>query len=267
MTDVFSCEIVENRRLTDRAFAVTVLSEDIAAAARPGQFVHVACGPGRLLRRPFGVCRAGDGKVVIIVEVKGAGTRWLSERRVGDGLDILGPLGNGFSMPGGGVLVVGGGLGVAPLLFAAEASKAADTPTVAVLGFRDSGAVILKDEFEAVCDKVFVATDDGGFGIHGNAPTVLAGLLEGGALCGGSGLSANNPCKAVLACGPRAMLARVADVCRRFGVPCQVSLEERMGCGVGACMVCACEMGGDGARRMSRVCKDGPVYDAAEVLW
>jgi dihydroorotate dehydrogenase electron transfer subunit len=131
---------------------------------------------------------------------------------------------------------------------------------VAVLGFRDKGAVILKDGFESVCDKVFVATDDGSVGIHGNAPSVLEGLLGGGGL-------AENGYRAVLACGPRAMLAGVADVCRRHDVPCQVSLEERMGCGVGACMVCACEIERSGERRMGRVCKDGPVYQATDVAW
>jgi len=187
-----------------------------------------------------------------VFEVKGDGTRWLSEREPGDMLDVLGPLGNGFSIPDGKVVVVGGGVGTPPMLFAAESAIGEVT---AILGFRDIGRVILEREFKEVCDKVYVSTDDGSYGIRGSVVAPLKSLLESGAY------------EAVLACGSRVMLASVAALCVEHGVKCQVSLEERFGCGVGACVVCACKTHRDGEQRMSRVCVDGPVFDAVDGVW
>ena len=249
---VYSCEIVNNDKLTDSVYDMTVLCPEISCKARAGQFVSVKCGEERLLRRPISICGADGGKLRFVFEVKGEGTKWLSGRAQGQTLDILGPLGNGFDISDGNIIVVGGGVGSPPLLYAAASSKGVVT---AVLGFRDSGRIILENEFRAVCDSVYITTDDGSRGFHGTVTAPLTGLLESG----GFG--------AVFACGPRAMLSPVAEICEIFGVPCQVSLEERMGCGVGACVVCACATVKGGAQYMSRVCKDGPVFDAREVVW
>ena len=139
------------------------------------------------------------------------------------------------------------------MLFAAESAKGSVT---AILGFRTSENAILLDEFADVCETVIVTTDDGSLGIHGT----VAGPLEG--------LLIKSEHSAVIACGPRPMLSAVAEICKRHGVPCLVSLEERMGCGVGACVVCACATkAADGALQMSRVCKDGPVFNASDVVW
>ena len=242
MADVYSCEVLYNKRLADRVFEVAASCGELASAARPGQFLHIRCG-ALPLRRPISVCRVRGDAVSLVFEVKGEGTRFLSGAAPGDFLDALGPLGNGFGEQKGDVLLVGGGMGVPPLLFAAESAKG----STALLGFRDAGKVILIDEFEAACGHVRVATDDGSFGAGGS----VAGLL-------GDEL-ARRSYSIVLACGPTAMLRSVAGICGRAGVPCRVSLEERMGCGVGACLVCACEMSGGGA--MARVCRDGPVFD------
>jgi len=252
MPDVFTCEVVGNDMLTDFAFAVTASCGGLVAQTRPGQFIHIRCGGERLLRRPFGVCSVHGDALRFVFEVKGEGTRWLSMRKPGSTLDILGPLGNGYSIPEGDVIVVGGGLGAPPMLFAAETAKGRAT---AVLGFRDSSRIILSNEFEEACDKVYITTDDGSFGICGTVAAPLSELLKSGRY------------SAVLACGQRAMLLAVAAICKNYGIPCQVSMEERMGCGVGACMVCACATVIDGAERMSRVCKDGPVFDANDVVW
>ena len=200
---------------------------------------------------PLSIRDAQGDTLTLVFERKGAGTRYLSERRAGDALDILGPLGNGFELREGKYLLVGGGIGVPPLLFAAKRAEGAD----AVLGFRTKDAVILEDEFRAACGNVAVTTDDGSYGYFGTVAAPLREYLEVGGYAG------------VLACGPRAMLRAVAEVCAEYNVPCQVSMEERMGCGVGACLVCACETLEGGARAMRRVCKDGPVFRAEEVCW
>jgi len=249
---VYFCETIVNEKIAGGLFDITVFCDELASTARAGQFVSIRCGDGVLLRRPVSICSVRRGTVRFVFEVRGYGTRWLSNCKTGDKIDVLGPLGNGFLQPEGDFLVVGGGIGVPPLLFAAEAAKGGAT---AVLGFRDSGRVILKSDFEAVCNDVHIATDDGSFGIHGTVVKPLEGLLDSGAF------------EAVLACGPRDMLQGVAGLCERYSVPCQLSMEERMGCGVGACLVCACETVVDGDVFMSRVCKDGPVFDAREVVW
>lgn len=252
MAGVYECEIVEKRELAESVFAIAVERGELAARSRAGQFAGINCGGGSLLRRPLSICDARGDTVEFVFEVKGEGTRRLADYPAGGCLDILGPLGNGFDIPDGKILVAGGGVGVPPLLFAA---CSAPGRVDAVLGFRDSGRIILKDRFEEVCGDVRVTTDDGSYGIAGTISGPLEELLEKGGY------------EAVLACGPRAMLGAAAALCGRYGVPCQVSVEERMGCGIGACLVCACATVADGGTRMSRVCKDGPVFNATELVW
>ncbi len=221
----------------------------------PGQFVHIKCGPQRLLRRPISVCScqsgpAGDDLLTVVFEVRGEGTAWLAQRREGDCLDVLGLLGNGFHMePQGRYLLVGGGIGVPPMLGCAEN---APSRCDAVLGFRDSSHALLLNEFSAHCGSVAVATEDGSLGERGFVTGPVEALLE------------KNRYDAVLCCGPRPMLKAVAGLAARLGLPCQVSLEERMACGVGACLGCAVPMA-DGS--MKHVCKDGPIFNAGEVDW
>ena len=256
MPGSYLCEVIENNEINDNTFAVTVNCGALASCARAGQFVHIKCGEALILRRPVSICRTRGDAFTFVFEVKGKGTGWLSAALPGQKLDILGPLGNGFTMPDcGNILVVGGGIGTPPLLFAAETAAEPAGAVTAVLGFRNADRIILREEFEAACDKVYISTDDGSSGFHGTVAGPVESLLSGGGF------------SAVLACGPRVMLSAVARFCGRYGVPCQVSLEERMGCGVGACLVCACATVRDGAQRMSRVCRDGPVFDAKEVVW
>jgi len=251
MPDRYFCQIIEHEEIASSIFAVTIgwKSEDMP---RPGQFIHIKCGDGLLLRRPISVCSVGNNTLKFVFEVKGDGTRWLSERCAGTALDIIAALGNGFSLPDGDIIIVGGGIGVPPMLFAAQAAKGS---VAAILGFRNAERVILEHEFNEACDTVTVTTDDGSYGNSGPVIKPLETLLK------------NGKYSAVLACGSRAMLSVVTKVCADHGVACQVSMEERMGCGVGACLVCACATKIDGNDHMSRVCKDGPVFNAEEVVW
>ena len=252
------CKIIEKKHLSADAISLTLEAGDMVSTSRacPGQFVHIRCGEGQLLRRPISVCswtmsRTGD-TLTVVFEVRGEGTAWLARREVGDTLDVLGLLGSGFVIRPGIYLLVGGGIGVPPMLWCARETSHAST---AILGFRTREKAILLDEFEKTCGKTFVATDDGSLGYHGFVDALVRQELA---------TQAPGYYEAVLACGPRPMLKSVAAAAAEFGVPCQVSMEERMGCGVGACLVCACDMA-DGSRR--HVCKDGPVFNAEEVDW
>ena len=221
----------------------------------PGQFVHIRCGEPRLLRRPISVCACQsdvpEDLLSVVFEVRGQGTAWLAEREEGDSLDVLGLLGNGFQMEREGrYLLAGGGIGVPPLYGCAQFCGGR---AVAVLGFRSAQRAILLEPFGKVCEDVRLYTDDGSLGATGFVADGVRAVLD-----------KDKNFTAILACGPKPMLRGVAAAAGEYGVPCQVSMEERMACGVGACLGCAIQMA-DGTMR--HVCKDGPVFDAQEVDW
>jgi len=245
------CEILASQQISDMTYAITVDAGEIALSAQPGQFIHILCGDAGYLRRPISICDAAGSQLKIVFDAVGEGTRWLSRKKSGY-LDIMGPLGKGFDLSGRNILLVGGGIGAPPLLFAA---KRAIGIVTGILGFRCRERAILLKDFQAYCQRVYLTTNDGSLGAEGLVTDPLERCLEAGGYDG------------VLACGPRAMLRPVAELAAGYGVPCQVSLEERMGCGVGACLVCACKIKtGDGGR-YAHVCKDGPVFRAEEVDW
>ena len=156
------CRAASNTRLGEGLYQLVLDAPQIAAAAQCGQFVHIACGEGNLLRRPISICEAGEGRLRIVFQVKGEGTRWLAARKTGDTLDVLGPLGHGFDTAALGArpVLIGGGIGVPPMLQTVKCAKAAGAAPRAILGFRTRGAVILEADFRAVCET-FVTTDDG----------------------------------------------------------------------------------------------------------
>lgn len=251
------CTLVAKRQVGPNTWQFTLEAGEMLTRTRkgPGQFLHIACGHSRLLRRPISVCACGEAEgaafLSIVFEVRGEGTAWLARREVGDTLDVLGLLGNGFAVtPGGRYLLAGGGIGVPPLYGCAQfcGGKA-----VAVLGFRSEERAILLEDFAQVCEGVFLYTDDGSLGKQGYVADGVRAVLD-----------KDKNFTAILACGPKPMLRGVAEAAGEYGVPCQVSLEERMACGVGACLGCAVPMA-DGS--MKHVCKDGPVFDAQEVDW
>ena len=245
-----SCTVVEAVRLNAFAYSFTLEAEGMTPEG-PDQFVHVKCGHSRLLRRPISICDWEENLLRIVFEVRGEGTEWLSRRKAGDRLDVLGPLGRGFRMDREGrYLLVGGGIGVPPMLGCAKWTAGRST---AVLGFRSADRAMLSEDFQKSCKEIFLCSDDGSIGRHGFVDAQVRDILE-----------KDKDFTAVLACGPKPMLKNVAAVAAGFGVPCQVSMEERMACGVGACLGCAIQMA-DGT--MKHVCKDGPVFNAEEVDW
>lgn len=243
-----NCNIITNRELAPNRFAITMDASDWAHTVSPGQFVHIKCGSDSFLRRPISVCDIQEGFLKIVFEVKGRGTQWLSQQKSGS-LNLLGPLGQGFDVSGRNILLVGGGIGTPPLLYAA---RQAYGMTTAILGFATAEQVILKEHFRQTANKVIYTTEDGSFGETGFVTEPLRKELQTGGY------------DSILSCGPNPMLKAVAKLAEEFDIPCQVSLEERMACGVGACVVCACAMQNG---TMLRACKDGPVFSAKEVMW
>lgn len=244
--------VTEKRTLAGGVFSVTVRAHDPSHEAHVGQFANISAD-GFTLRRPISICEINKeaGTLRFVFEVRGKGTEAISRVNVGETLDILGPLGNGFRIPEGKrVIAVGGGIGVPPLLGIARSIGGLCT---AILGFRSYDRIILADEFRVHGADTLICTDDGSVGFHGVVTSQLEREL------------AKDDVGAVCACGPEPMIRAVAKLCLEKDVPCQISLEQRMGCGVGACVVCSCLTVKNGAEWYSRVCKDGPVFDAKEV--
>ncbi len=244
-------KVLTNTAVAQDIFDMHLYAPDIADTAVPGQFLHILCGG--FLRRPISVCCTDmdKGLVRIMYEIKGEGTAWLSERSPGDRLNILGPLGNGFPiMEGKRSVIVGGGIGVPPLLHLAGHMENA----MAILGFRSKPHVILEQEFEEWTSSVHITTNDGSYGTNGLVTDKLREVLLA------------NETDVIYACGPTVMLKAVAALAREMNTECYVSLEQRMACGIGACLGCACMAQVNGDMNYLHVCKDGPVF-AAEVVF
>lgn len=244
--------ILANEPLTAEVFRLTVHAPEIAAAASPGQFVmvQVSSSLDPLLRRPFSIhSRGADGSISLLFKVIGKGTALLAQAKPGDEIDLLGPLGKGFAcaadLP---VCLIGGGMGIAPLLFLAQELPGRKH---ALLGARNREELApLAKQFAELGCAVQLATDDGSLGHHGFIPDLLEAVLP--------------DVSRVCACGPQPMLRGVASKCRQAGTPCQVSVETHMACGMGACLGCVLPGAGGG---QVHVCTDGPVFNAEELTW
>jgi len=274
-------------------YVVKFICPPIAERAQPGQFVHVrvSADPAPLLRRPFSIMRADprQGAVWLVVKVVGRGTKILTSAEPGAPFSMIGPLGNTFPLPrpDARVFLVAGGVGVAPLIFLADVLRAARrySDITLIQGAARKNGLVHWAEFEAFVGPDFhfhYATEDQlkdrrskGLVSDPRMPTVRREqprLLTTGEP--GMGHLAKRPplCDAdiVYACGPTAMMAWCAHECascKDGSVPCFVSMEERMACGVGACLGCVVPVHGKGYARYARVCRDGPVFRAAEIDW
>ncbi len=226
----------------------------LSGPPQPGTFLHVGVPGGGRLRRPISLMSAGAqaGTLTLGVSPRGAGTAALCALKPGDEIDVLGPLGRGFSFGEAKTLyLVGGGVGVAPLRYAAEAARGREV--AAFFGFRTAGQAYALQETVEAGAAVVVATQDGSLGVHGLVTAPLEAWI------------ARKRPDLILSCGPAGMMKAVQALALREGIPCQLSLEERMACGVGACLVCNCRVRQDGQELYRRVCADGPVFSAQEV--
>lgn len=272
-----SAPIVRHDALNPDHFLLTLECPAIARQARPGQFVmlQVREGSDPLLRRPMSVCRllpGRRGRIQILYKVVGAGTRYLSAQPAGARLRTLGPLGNGFALSSsraaGGAprapVLVAGGIGVAIFPFLADALLRARRRPLLLFGARTRRDLVALDAFRGRGVAVRVATEDGSRGIKGYVTRLLERLLPGRTDAAGR---AGRPGPELYVCGPTPMMRAVGAMALEAGVPCQMALESQMPCGIGVCLGCVvrCRAEGGGTS-FRRICTEGPVFDAAEVV-
>ena len=249
--DAQDCELVFKKQLTNTIYDFRLKNKSLAEITRPGQFVQVLV-PSKTLRRPISVCDVEEDTIRLVFEIRGEGTQILSETKVGESVNIIAPLGNGFDIdPDKKTIFIGGGIGVPPMLYSA---KQCGKNAVAINGFRNKNAVILEEDFENSVGKLIITTDDGSYGIHGFVTEPLQKYIKNADM--------------VCACGPMPMLRNIAKIAKENNIPCQVSLEQRMACGIGACLGCAVAvLDKNGSQTYKHVCKDGPVFNSEEVVF
>ena len=237
-------EIISNEALTSSVYKM-VLGGDTSAITAPGQFVNIKL-EGMFLRRPISVCDYDEKTLTIVYKVVGKGTEAMSTMGKGTRLDILTGLGNGYdlSLTGERPVLLGGGVGVPPMYNLAKALLAQGKEVTVILGFNTKAEIFYEEEFKALGCKTLVTTVDGSYGIKGFVTTALE-TVDYTHFC---------------TCGPEPMLKAVYKASRTSG---QMSFEERMGCGFGACMGCSCKT----LTGYKRICKEGPVMKKEEILW
>lgn len=249
-------KLIKKEQLKEDIFKFSLEAKEIVDIAKPGQFVEIRVTDGLdpFLRRPISIYNLDkeNGILEIIFRVQGKGTEILSRRKEGETVDIIGPLGYGtFKFEGyKNIAILGGGIGEFPLYeLAKQAKEVAKVNTY--LGFRNKSAVLLEGKFENISNKLIITTDDGSYKIHGFAINELKKDIE------------NEKIDCIFACGPLPLLKAAKKLAEETNIPCQISLEEKMGCGLGVCLGCAVEVINGG---YEHVCKQGPVFESNKVI-
>lgn len=247
--------ILKKSAIARNIYSFEILCPEVADVATAGQFVHIRV-EGFTLRRPVSICGIdkNKGTLRIVFEIRGEGTEMLSHLNEGCLIDMLAPLGHGFTLNQDfrKVILIGGGIGTPPMLPIAEfyGSKA-----TVITGFRSADAVILQNDFKSTGVETVLCTDDGSLGIHGFVTQPFEEIIN------------SEKIDAVYACGPMPMLKNISRKAIEKNIYCEISLEERMGCGIGACLVCACRTKKNDEEYFAHVCKEGPVFNAKEVIF
>jgi dihydroorotate dehydrogenase electron transfer subunit len=249
------CKVQSCEEIATKIFLLRFTSSNIAASARPGQFVNVLVaetGKGPLLRRPFSIARVEDVDVEILFSVVGTGTDILSQKRPGETLDVLGPLGQPFRVDADydTALIVAGGIGVAPFSFLTADLLKRNKRIETFIGCRNAKQIIASH-----LQNIHLATDDGSKGFHGTVVQLLEPFLN----------QKNLGKVKIFACGPTAMLKALSEHANQKNICCEVSLEGHMACGVGLCQGCPVERTGSGAK-YALVCKDGPTFLTTDII-
>jgi dihydroorotate dehydrogenase electron transfer subunit len=253
MSDKFNelVKVIKQELIATGVYSMWIKSENIAKAARPGQFISIYCKDGsRLLPRPISICEIDreEGAIRVVYRTVGKGTEEFAKYKAGDIISVMGPLGNGFPIINRKAFLIGGGIGIPPML---QLAKELDCEKQIIVGYRDE--LFLQDEL-AQNGEVYVATEDGSVGSKGN---VMDAIRE-------KGLDAD----IIYACGPTPMLRAIKEYAVKNNIECYVSMEEKMACGIGACLACVCktkEIDEHSNVNNKRICKDGPVFLAEEV--
>ena len=257
------CRILDHQNIAPQHFKLTLSSAYISSHSEPGQFVNVKIGKSYdpLLRRPLSVHRISKEhkRYELLYEVVGRGTELLSKYSVGSELDILGPLGKGFAIDKKKeiAVLVGGGMGVAPLLLLGDKLKGKTKAIYALIGAKTRNRVLCEQDFKSITDQVLVSTDDGSYGKKGFISDVLLDFID-------NQLTTHNfQLSTIYACGPKEMLKAVVDISFQKKIDCQVSMEQHMACGIGTCLGCVIKTK-DGYKK---VCDEGPVFEGKEIIW
>lgn len=251
-----------NSQKQGNSYHLLVISQpELADLAKPGQFVYLKVSESYdpLLPRPLSIHQIDHKKGIIylLFQIKGKGTKVLSALKTGDELTVLGPLGNGFRLNNDykNIVLVGGGIGTAPLLYLATELLLKNCGLTVLLGYKDRNNLVAYESFAQLDCRLLIATEDGSWGQKGRITELLNNLLE------------EERIDSIYACGPEPMLKAVQEIAAiRRVEDCQLSLEARMGCGIGACMSCVCGVKmKDGSYGYKKVCNEGPVFDSKEV--
>ena len=251
-------QIISNERDTDLYFRLVVSAPRIAPLVQPGQFAHVRVLPLKhaLLRRPFSIFQVSGDTLSVLYKTVGQGTEVLSKMQPGEELNVLGPLGHGFTLPkigGATPLLVAGGYGMAALYLLAQRSP---QKGIAFVGGRRHADILCEEEFRALGWEVRVTTEDGS---HGEKGLVTQALV--------TELRRRIPERKLFACGPTGMLKAVGQLAAQFDLPAELSLDEHMGCGVGVCLTCVIPIKTGEGWEYQRSCTEGPVFDSRQIAW
>lgn len=250
--------ILSNENFCLNNMLMKLLAPEISQTVLPGQFINILCSSDNklILRRPISIMDSDveKGTIDIAYEIRGEGTKLLSKRKGGEILDVMGPLGNGFPLDSSlkRIAIVGGGIGIYPLYFLAKKYSKCDIDVF--MGYQCADKVVLGDEFDREGCRVYLSTDDGSRGHGGYITDLFMKIYKKGMY------------DMVFVCGPEIMSKKIVGILRSNGDKCFVSLEERMGCGIGACLVCTCEIKTNDGTGRKTVCKDGPVFDGSIVF-
>ncbi|WP_304152814.1 dihydroorotate dehydrogenase electron transfer subunit [Megamonas hypermegale] len=246
-------KILANEAINANVKRMVIEAPQIAEAAQPGQFVHVKKPDSvNFLRRPFSIADADreNGTITLIYRIVGKGTAEYAAMKVGEAFSILGPIGNGFALKDGRPLLVGGGVGIAPLIYLSRQLK--DQKPILLIGGKNKDEVFWEKYLQEFADKIYITTDDGSVGFKGFTVQLLPQIL------------AENNIEHIYTCGPNIMMEGVAKLAHEHDIDCQISLEKRMACGIGVCLGCTFEGKLTGKRR--KVCTEGPVFASKEVF-
>lgn len=258
-------KILANEQVAQDHYLLRCVCPEIAESALPGQFIHVLISQksALLLRRPFTIYTVEDDQITILYQRIGAGTDVLSHLNCGDLVRVMGPLGNSFCIPPNldPAIVVGGGAGIASLMLHAAALRKLGVRTLGLVGSINAARLLTVEDLGAIDVETYISTDDGSIGHHGFVTEVLTQILEQPQV-----YELHNP--VVYACGPHGMLRAVTKISRSYRVPTQLAMENRMGCAMGVCLGCVCKIRtSDGGFEYQRVCTEGPVFDAEDIVW
>jgi len=255
-------EVISNELVAENHYLLSCSCPEIAESALPGQFIHVLIsqGSGLLLRRPFTIYNVEGDQITMLYQLIGEGTNVLSSLKRSDSIRVLGPLGNTFEISSSSnpAIIVGGGAGIASLMLLAVALKNANVHTLGLVGSMNRKRLLSVGDLEAIGVDTYIATDDGSVGHHGFVTELLTHILETHEL--------QNPI--IYACGPDGMLRAVTKIALDYGIPTQLAVENRMGCALGVCLGCVCKVQTPGGGfEYQRVCTEGPVFNAGDIIW